>query len=353
MKNFDTRAYSITDFLEWSTTDILQISPDFQRRSVWSSKAKSYLIDTILRGKPIPKIIITQKLEGGRTIRTVVDGQQRLRTIIEFANDAFTMSRAHNKELAGKKFSSLSEDMQRAFFEYELGVDVLFNLPYEDILDIFARLNSYTVQLGPQEKINAAYLGFFKQYAFKFGFKYVNYFLGCKVLTKKTVSRMGEAELAGDLLVSLIDGVQTNKNAIKFYKLYDDDETPLVDAAKKFDDIMSYIGTMYSAEELGNTNWSRPQLFYTLFTSIGHGLFGIGGIKESLRFPLKPKLVDRCRDALNEISDAYDEYTGSNPSEIPESYEKFIAQSRRGTTDTGTRQERTEFVCRALSKALK
>ena len=47
MKNFDSRTYSINDFIEWEERKQLEISPKFQRRSVWSPQAKSYLIDTI------------------------------------------------------------------------------------------------------------------------------------------------------------------------------------------------------------------------------------------------------------------------------------------------------------------
>lgn len=47
MKNFDSRTYSINDFIEWDDRGQLEISPKFQRRSVWSPQAKSYLIDTI------------------------------------------------------------------------------------------------------------------------------------------------------------------------------------------------------------------------------------------------------------------------------------------------------------------
>lgn len=77
MKNFDTRTYSIADIEEWNATDLLDLSPEFQRRSVWKQTAKSYLIDTIIRGRPIPKVIFTQRLENRRNVRTVVDGQQR------------------------------------------------------------------------------------------------------------------------------------------------------------------------------------------------------------------------------------------------------------------------------------
>ena len=97
MKKFDTRVYSISDFLEWQNNDLLELSPNFQRRSVWTEKAKPYLIDTIISGKSIPKILISQLLNGLRSIRVVVDGQQRLRAILGFINGDFKISRAHNK----------------------------------------------------------------------------------------------------------------------------------------------------------------------------------------------------------------------------------------------------------------
>jgi uncharacterized protein with ParB-like and HNH nuclease domain len=84
MKNFDTRVYNVSDFVEWNNRDQLQLSPDFQRRSVWSLQAKSYLVDTVIRGKPMPKLFIAQDVKDRRNIRTVVDGQQRLRSLLEY-----------------------------------------------------------------------------------------------------------------------------------------------------------------------------------------------------------------------------------------------------------------------------
>jgi uncharacterized protein with ParB-like and HNH nuclease domain len=79
MKNFDSRTYSINDFLEWQNNDQLELSPRYQRKAVWSEGAKSYLLDTIIQGKPIPKVFIRQKLNPRtkKSVREVVDGQQR------------------------------------------------------------------------------------------------------------------------------------------------------------------------------------------------------------------------------------------------------------------------------------
>ena len=350
MKNFDTRAYSIADFLEWHSNNLLQLSPDFQRRTVWSEKAKSYLIDTIVRGRPIPKILITQKLRGARNVRVVVDGQQRLRAILEFINGDFAISRAHNSAMAGVRYPTMPDDDKNEFLKYELGVDLLFDLKYEDLLDIFARINSYTVSLNNQEKLNAKYLGFFKQAAFELGYRYVDYFIRGSVLTKAKVTRMGEAELASDLLVALLDKVQTNKSVEGYYKKYEDVPGSLDAVQKRFDATMSYIGAVYPPEDLAGTNWSRIHLFYTLFTAIAHCLHGLGGLEEAPRVRLTRAKVGQVRVCLDEVSATYDEVAADlNSPDAPTDYKDFITRSRRATTDTGSRVKRAEFLCERLA----
>lgn len=352
MKNFDTRTYNITDFIEWDENDLLELSPDFQRRYVWTEKAKSYLIDTIIRGKPIPKLLISQRLQGKKNIRVVVDGQQRLRTILGFYNGDFKISRVHNEKYGGKTFDDLPEDVQEEFLQYELGVDLLFGMPYEEILDIFARINSYTVKLKTQEIYNARYVGYFKQSIFKYGLKYVKYYIEAGILTKAAVTRMGEAEMTADLFVSLIDSVRTNKGIESYYKKYEEEEGTLPQACEKFDSIMSYIGSLYPAEELKGTNWNRTQLFYTLFTTVGHSLFGLKGLENAPRPNLTDKNIGKARIVLDEISLKYDEYTEDKDASVPSDYKDFINYSRRGTTDTSARIYRAKFTCEKLNEAL-
>ena len=349
MKNFDTRPYSISDFLEWHNNNLLELSPDFQRRSVWSQSAKSYLIDTILMGRPIPKILITQKLIASRQTRTVVDGQQRLRAILEFINGDFKISRAHNVEYANHTYEMLPEEIRNDYLKYELGVDLLFDMSYEDILDVFARINTYTVSLNAQEKRNAKYIGYFKQYSYKYGLKYVRYLLDGKVLTKNNVTRMAEAELFAELFVSLIGGVQTNKNTEQYYKKYEVDIGDLEQSAEKLDKIMSFIGEIYPTDEISKTNWSRIHLFYTLFTTIGHCIYGLEGLNPDHRITLNKKVLGRLRILLNEISLKYDEYTDKSfKDEVPKEFNNFIDFSRRRTTDTEARVGRANFVCEKI-----
>jgi Protein of unknown function DUF262 len=347
MKNFDTRVYNISDFSEWNSTGLLELSPEFQRRSVWSERAKSYLIDTIVRGKPIPKILITQNLRQSRNIRVVVDGQQRLRAILEYMDDAFRISRAHNKEFAGMRFSNLHEDIQNDFRKYEIGVDVLFDLDYPSVLDIFARLNTYSVKLNPQEKLNAEFLGYFKQTAYRLGYRYVNYWIEADIMSKQQVSRMSEAELASDLLVAFIAGVQSSKVIQTYYKNFEDDPGNLETVEDDFDQVMSFIGELYPAQEIKKTNYKRSPLFYSLFCCIAHGLHGLSNLDKVPRPPLTIKNISRARVRLDEISSRYD---ANDPSQ---DYQDFIDATQRATTDISRRVLRASFLCRKLDEALR
>jgi hypothetical protein len=73
--------YRVGDFVTWQREGTLVLNPNFQRRPVWEKGAKSYLIDTILRGLPMPIIFLRDIRTDLKTLksgRDVVDGQQRI-----------------------------------------------------------------------------------------------------------------------------------------------------------------------------------------------------------------------------------------------------------------------------------
>src|SRR2546423_15541337 len=103
-QRFNTRNYSVRDFEEWHEKGELVLQPKFQRRDVWSDKARSYLIDTIIRGKPIPKIYMRQDTnpKTRRNNREIVDGQQRVATVLRFLKDGVKISKSHHEGYGGK-----------------------------------------------------------------------------------------------------------------------------------------------------------------------------------------------------------------------------------------------------------
>jgi hypothetical protein len=77
-----TKSLSVRDIGELAATGRLNLKPSFQRNLVWSKEAKSYLIDTMIRGLPVPEIIAYGSPE---TVLSIIDGQQRLSTILDCA----------------------------------------------------------------------------------------------------------------------------------------------------------------------------------------------------------------------------------------------------------------------------
>ncbi|MBI4639228.1 MAG: DUF262 domain-containing protein, partial [Candidatus Tectomicrobia bacterium] len=217
MSAYKPRAYSVNDFLSWDDRKELILQPKFQRRDVWSPKAKSHLIDTILRGLPIPIIFIRQNVDPlqRRTIREVVDGQQRLRSIISFAKDEFSILKSQNPSFGGLTFSKLPSEIQENFLNYEFSVVLLEGATDADVLDIFARLNTYAQTLTPQELLNAAYFGQFKQAVYSLGYEHLEFWRGNGILQDRQIIRMAEAELTSELLITMLSGIQHRRVRIK------------------------------------------------------------------------------------------------------------------------------------------
>jgi hypothetical protein len=80
----DGYAMSIGEVLSLYRDGEIDIHPEFQRIFRWKIDKKSRLIESILLGIPIPPIFVSQRMDGAWD---VIDGVQRLSTIIEFMGE--------------------------------------------------------------------------------------------------------------------------------------------------------------------------------------------------------------------------------------------------------------------------
>lgn len=132
------------------------VRPSYQRKEVINPTKASSIIESILLGITLPALFVYKKSDG---VNEVIDGQQRLLTILGFIGSEYIdeksnrqISKNHNfslrklrvlKEIEGKKFSELSEDLQNKIFDFQLyivEIDELQN-PQFDPIDLFIRLN--------------------------------------------------------------------------------------------------------------------------------------------------------------------------------------------------------------------
>jgi len=76
--------WPISDFASRAQSGRLELSPSYQRGDVWPTKDSQLLIESILRGIPLPSVIILRPSRGAESPFEVVDGKQRLTAILRF-----------------------------------------------------------------------------------------------------------------------------------------------------------------------------------------------------------------------------------------------------------------------------
>ena len=349
MRTFKPRAFSISDLYDWYNQSPTQLvlNPKFQRRAVWSPQSKSYLINTILLGLPLPIFFLRQNTDPKtkKTVREVVDGQQRLRAIFDFIDNGFQLRKAQNEEYGGRYFSELPPEVQSEFLSYELTVNVLVDLDDKDVLDIFARLNSYGVKLNNQELINAKYFGYFKQLVYSLGFDFTKYWEINKLFTSANIMRMKEAEFVSELLVAMLEGIQDLKSIDKFYAKYDEVFDNRLEIADRFAQTMDYIANLYDGN-FSNTSYNSTPLFYSLFTAIYHLNYGVKDF-EYPRRPLVSADTAKLRAALDEIEDVLHKEENTSAEE-----QKFIISCKKSTGHKINKTTRCNFVMGIINKHL-
>ena len=234
--------YPISDLLTWLDDKTLILNSEFQRRAVWPPPAKTYLIDTILRGRPMPNIYLRTKtnLKTRRNYREAVDGQQRLRAIHEFANGEFALGK-NAGEFTGMRYADLDEDLQQTFLTYHVGVVQLFNATDSEVLDVFHRINSYGLSLNKQELRHGKYQGAFRNAVVDSSKRWTYLWDNLRIVGVRERVRMADDELIAQMLGVILEGVRDGgQTAIeRLYKKYDEKIPP--HASPKLDDTIQRI----------------------------------------------------------------------------------------------------------------
>jgi hypothetical protein len=150
------------------------VNRKYQRKLVWSETEKACLIDSILKGYPIPLILFAEyDGEDGRTYYEVLDGMQRLNAIVGFLENEYPVDQ---KYFDIKQLARVQQAESKGLFvgyhgeavhtpqicanllDYQLAVTSYKVESEENVFEIFRRINSGGRQLSSQEQRQAGVL---------------------------------------------------------------------------------------------------------------------------------------------------------------------------------------------------
>lgn len=320
----------------------LNLSPDFQRNPVWTDEQASYLVDTVLSDLPFPEIYLRSRTDAkGNLKHEVVDGQQRIRSLLSFAADDLTLEGPEvTSTLVGKSFDDLSKKQKERFWDYSVVVRDLGNASNTEIRDLFRRLNKHSVVLNAQELRHARFKGAFIQLMEELSDD--PWWSDVRLVTPKQVRRMEDIEFVSELFVGMMAGPQNKKETIdEYYEAYERDFSDKAKHAKRFRDTRALLCDTLTDKEL--IDWSGKSDFYPLFLSFS-------------KFAEEHWTAEQKKNVAAELEKlrvAVDEAKKKDANEIRNrTVRTYVQAVTRAASDIDRRKARIEIINSLIKKAI-
>jgi len=164
---------TVHDLLQLKAQQMLFPNPEYQRGAVWTPAQKKKLVDSVLRGYPIPLFYLhhIRQTAGGLVSERfeIIDGQQRINALSDFHDGAYKLfdpvkdeAEARFPEFVkkqpcpwgAKSFRDFGDDLKEKFLKTPLRIVKIETHEPNEARDLFVRLQS-GMPLNSQEKRDA------------------------------------------------------------------------------------------------------------------------------------------------------------------------------------------------------
>ncbi|GAB2790024.1 DUF262 domain-containing protein [Dyella kyungheensis] len=338
--NFQTVSW----FYDLAGRGLLDLNPPYQRRSVWNQDFKDYFVDTVLLNYPAPAIFLYEDISAdGRSLYHVVDGKQRLTTLLEFIRGEFPVSeRTSNAKARGMYFTSLDDNTKKQIWSYQFLVEYIPTDDEEMINAIFDRINRNVSKLTPQELRHARLDGdFIKATEDQSEWMAESLPSNFPRFAAQSKKQMKDVEFVALLLLLIEDGVKGySQDALdEAFTSRDSAWESKHQTIKSFQDAVSFIDKALRSrgdiKELASSRLRNQADFYSLFGAIHELLQENGLVSEDVAGDRLAQFVQQVDDEQARSADA--ELTA------------YFDAARSASNDRGPRERRIAIMKNLLS----
>lgn len=342
----NTSNYSIAELIEMLSRRDLIVNSNYQRAAgLWPEGPSSYFIDTILEGFPFPKIYLYEYMNRAerKIKKEIVDGQQRITTIRRYIDNQFRVK--GDSQYSGMLFRELPLDVQENFLSYTVSADVIRNATRSEILQMFRRMNAYTLPLNNAEKRHSAYIGQFKWFINEVSDSLNEFFIEFGVFSDRQIIRMVDAEFISDCIISYDRGI-VSASPSDLNKLYQQNDETFINREMfhhMLTDTFNFIAA--NLEILRKSFMMKPYALHSLVTALFHNRYGIQEIINEYGIqPLGVYTSDIQRAAirLEALAQAHETKDIDGP------YHKYVWGTESSTNKAQRREARVLTILSAL-----
>lgn len=360
---FESGTQTISWFQKEYKEGTITLRPPYQRKPVWAARQKCYLVESILSEFPVPEIFVHETTTPeGETVHAVVDGQQRIRTVLQFlglqtigpdgrpepdeqefigfALDKFDKVTGASPWL-GKRFVDLTPEERIKFYKYKFHIRYLYASDETELRIMFTRLNRYLTALNPQELRHATYTGPFAKLSEQLADN--EYWLRSGLMTRALVRRLGDVDFVSQLLIGLIHGPEGGSAGVvdEYYRQYEDYdlEEGIPDqrrTRKLFDQTLEFTQRLFPDLHESDLRWGNRADFYSLFVALS----------EVIREHDTPqeKQVSELRAALEKFSRDTDRRLANDEAGVPANVIEYVRAVEKGVNDKARRADRNRVL---------
>jgi Protein of unknown function DUF262 len=321
-------------FVDLESAGLLDLDPPYQRRSIWNLEFRQFFMDSVIRNYPTQAMFVEVVVDPDHpTIYRVIDGKQRLTSLMMFLRDEFpTPESLSDVQLGDVYYSDLRGDVKRRILSYKFTVENIQEARPAELNEVFDRLNRNVARLNRQELRHAKYGGEFltKMEALADD----AFWDEVGLVTPARRRRMLDVEYVSEFYVVALSGIQDGKDYLdETYSAYDNEIPNERSTDRLFRAVRGTIEAIHGVLPLDDTRFSNVADFYSLWAAITERL--------RARTPVDP---GAAAEALRLFQDEVN-------AQSTDRSKSYLLAARQGSNKKSNRELRATALDQVLSTA--